>query len=128
MIVGSGIDISEVGRIRNSLERFGERFLHHVYTPGEIAYCQARRIRSAESYAARFAAKEATAKALGTGIGRGVMWKEIEVQRLQGHAPTLRLSGRAAEWASYLGVRNISLSLTHTAEIAMAFVTMEDGK
>lgn len=128
MIVGSGIDIAEVGRIRKSLERFGDRFLHHIYTPGEIAYCQARKIRSAESYAARFAAKEAAAKALGTGIGRGVMWREIEVQRQQGHAPTLKLAGRAAEWASYLGVRNISLSLTHTAQIAMAVVTMEDGK
>ncbi len=127
MIVGSGIDITEVGRIRKSLERFGDRFLHHIYTAAEIDYCQARKIRAAESYAARFAAKEAAAKALGTGIGRGVMWKEIEVHRQPGRAPTLKLSGRAAEWASYLGVRNISLSLTHTAETAMALVMMEDG-
>ena len=128
MIVGSGIDITEVGRIRNSIERFGDRFLHHIYTPGEINYCQARKVRSAESFAARFAAKEAAAKALGTGIGRGVTWREIEVQREQGHAPTLKLFGRAAEWASYLGVRSVSLSLTHTSQTAMAFVTMEDGK
>ena len=128
MIVGSGIDITEVGRIRNSLERFGERFLHHIYTPGEIGYCQARKVRSAESFAARFAAKEAAAKALGTGIGRGVMWKEIEVLRQPGQAPTIQLSGRAAEWAAHLGVENISLSLTHTAQMAMAMVTMEDGK
>ncbi len=128
MIVGTGIDITEIGRIRNSLERFGERFLQHIYTPGEIAYCQARKLRAAESYAARFAAKEAAAKALGTGIGRGVMWKEIEVLRQQGHAPTLRLSGRAAEWAVQLGVKHISLSLTHTSQIAMAMVSMEDGR
>jgi holo-[acyl-carrier protein] synthase len=128
MIVGTGIDITEVGRIRNSLDRFGERFLRHIYTAGEIAYCQARKVRAAESYAARFAAKEAAAKALGTGIGKGIMWKEIEVQRRQGHAPTIQLSGRAAEWATHLGVRNISLSLTHTAQMAMAMVTMEDGK
>lgn len=128
MIVGTGIDITEIGRIRNSLERFGERFLQHIYTPGEIAYCQARKLRAAESYAARFAAKEAAAKALGTGIGRGVMWKEIEVLRQPGHAPTLRLSGRAAEWAVQLGVKHISLSLTHTSQIAMAMVSMEDGR
>ena len=128
MIVGTGIDITEIGRIRNSLERFGERFLQHIYTPGEIAYCQARKLRAAESYAARFAAKEAAAKALGTGIGRGVMWREIEVLRQPGHAPTLRLSGRAAEWAVQLGVTNISLSLTHTSQIAMAMVSMEDGR
>lgn len=128
MIVGTGIDITEIGRIRNSLERFGERFLQHIYTPGEIAYCQARKFRAAESYAARFAAKEAAAKALGTGIGRGVMWKEIEVLRLPGQPPTLRLSGRAAEWAVQLGVKHISLSLTHTSQIAMAMVSMEDGR
>ncbi len=125
MIVGSGIDITEVGRIRKSLERFGERFQGHIYTAAEIAYCQARRLRAAESFAARFAAKEAAAKALGTGIGRGVAWKEIEVRREPGHAPTIALSGRAAEHAARLGVRHISLSLTHTAELAMAMVTME---
>ena len=126
MIVGTGIDIAEIERIRNSLDRFGDRFLRHIYTPGEIAYCEARKLRATESYAARFAAKEAAAKALGTGIGRGVMWKEIEVQRQPGHAPVLKLSGRAAEWAAHLGVRHISLSLTHTSQIAMAMVTMED--
>jgi holo-[acyl-carrier protein] synthase len=126
MIVGSGIDITEVGRIRKSLERFGPRFMGHIYTTAEIAYCQARRLRAAESFAARFAAKEAAAKALGTGIGRGVTWKEIEVQREPGHAPTIALSGRAAEHAARLGVKHISLSLTHTAELAMAMVHMED--
>ena len=128
MIVGTGIDITEVGRIRHSLERFGERFLSHIYTPGEIAYCQSRKVRAAESFAARFAAKEAGAKALGTGIGHGVMWKEIEGRREPGRAPTLLLAGRAAEWAAHLRVRNISLSLTHTAQLAMAMVTMESAE
>jgi holo-[acyl-carrier protein] synthase len=126
MIVGTGIDITEVERIRHSLGRFGSRFLGHIYTAGEIAYCQARRLRAAESFAARFAAKEAAAKALGTGIGRGVTWKEIEVQRAPGHAPTLSLTGRAAAQAAQLGVRHIHLSLTHTAQLAMALVHMED--
>ena len=127
MIVGSGIDLTEIARIRHSLERFGDRFLHHIYTAGEIAYCQSRKVRAAESFAARFAAKEAAAKALGTGLGRGVMWQEIEIQRRPGYAPTLTLSGRAAAWAHHLGVQNISLSLTHTSQLAMAMVIMENG-
>jgi holo-[acyl-carrier protein] synthase len=126
MIVGTGIDITEVDRIRRSLERFGSRFLGHIYTAQEIAYCQARRMRAAESFATRFAAKEAAAKALGTGIGRGVTWMEIEVRREPGHAPTISLTGRAAAQAALLGVQHISLSLTHTAQLAMALVNMED--
>jgi holo-[acyl-carrier protein] synthase len=125
MLVGTGVDITEVDRIRRSLERFGRRFMGHIYTAQEIAYCEARRLRSAESFAARFAAKEAAAKALGTGIGRGVTWKEIEVRREPGHAPRLVLSGRAAEHASELGVQRIHLSITHTATLAMATVHME---
>jgi holo-[acyl-carrier protein] synthase len=126
MIIGTGIDLIEIARIRQSLARFGARFRGHIYTPGEVAYCEARKLKSDESYAARFAAKEAAAKALGTGIGRGVAWKEIEVRRLPGHAPTVALSGRAAERAAALGVRNITLSITHTAIYAMALVNMED--
>jgi len=126
MLVGTGVDITEVDRIRRSLARFGSRFTGHIYTAQEIAYCEARRLRAAESFAARFAAKEAAAKALGTGIGRGVTWKEIEVQRKPGHAPTLALTGRAAEHAARLGVRHMRLSLTHTAQLAMAMVHFED--
>jgi holo-[acyl-carrier protein] synthase len=126
MILGTGIDLIEVARIRRSLTRFGERFRAHVYTAGEVAYCEGRRIRAEESYAARFAAKEAAAKALGTGIGKGVAWREIEVRREPGHAPTVALSGRAAARAAQLGVRHITLSLTHTADYAMALVNMED--
>ena len=125
MILGTGIDLIEVQRIRQSLTRFGDRFRGHVYTPGEVAYCDARKLRSNESYAARFAAKEAAAKALGTGIGKGVAWREIEVQRKPGEAPTVSLTGRAAERAERLGVRSITVSITHTADYAMAVVNME---
>jgi holo-[acyl-carrier protein] synthase len=125
MVLGLGTDITEVPRIARSIERFGKHFLERVYTPGEIAYCLARKKSSAQSFAARFAAKEAGAKALGTGISRGVTWKEIEVVRAAGQAPQLRLSGRAAVRAERLGVTRISLSLTHSAETALAVVIME---
>jgi holo-[acyl-carrier protein] synthase len=125
MVTGIGTDIIEVGRIAESIARFGERFLRRIYTPGEIAYCRARQKSAAQSFAARFAAKEAAAKALGTGISRGVSWQELEVTRTPGQAPQLRLSGRAAERAKELGVARVSLSLTHAKEIALAVVIME---
>jgi holo-[acyl-carrier protein] synthase len=124
MLIGTGVDLIEVERIAHSIERFGERFLHRVYTDLEIAYCSSRR-GSAESFAARFAAKEAGAKALGTGISRGVTWNEFQVSRNPGGRPLLELSGRAALLATELGVRAISLSLTHTGSLAMATVVME---
>ena len=125
MVVGIGTDITEVKRIACSIERHGDRFLTRIYTAGEIAYCLGRQKSSAESFAARFAAKEAGAKALGTGISRGVSWKELEVVRAPGHPPQLELSGRAAARAKQLGVTRISLSLTHTSETALAVVIME---
>ena len=125
MIAGLGTDIVEVARIAASIARFGERFLRRVYTPGEIAYCRARQKSAAQSFAARFAAKEAAAKALGTGLSRGVTWQELEVTRRPGEPPHLRLHGRAAARAKALGVTHISLSLTHTAETALAVVVME---
>src|SRR6202453_3808633 len=125
MLIGTGVDLIEVERIAHSIEREGERFLRSVYTDLEIAYCSSRRV-SAESYAARFAAKEAGAKALGPGIGRGVTWNEFQVGRKPGGRPVLELSGRAALLAQELGVRAISLSLTHTGSLAMATVVMED--
>jgi holo-[acyl-carrier protein] synthase len=124
MLIGTGVDLIEVERIAHSIERFGERFLRRVYTDHEIAYCRRRRI-SAESFAARFAAKEAGAKALGTGISRGVTWNEFQVSRSHGGRPVLELSGRAARLATELGVRAISLSITHTGSLAMATVVME---
>ncbi|MBV8631278.1 MAG: holo-ACP synthase [Silvibacterium sp.] len=125
MLVGTGIDMIEIHRIAQSIDRFGERFLSRVFTPGEIAYCLAKK-NSAESFAARFAAKEAGAKALGTGIQHGVTWKELEVRREPGHRPHLHFSGRAKEIAARLGVRHISLSLTHSTTTAMATVHLEN--
>ena len=127
MVLGIGSDLTEINRIESSVARFGTRFLERVFTPGEIEYCQ-RKKTSGESFAARFAAKEAGAKALGTGISRGVSWLEIEVRREPGERPTLHLSGRAAERARALGVERISLSLTHSRELAMAFVVMEGSE
>jgi len=125
MLVGTGVDLIEIERIAQSIERYGDRFLRRIFTDHEIEYCSRKR-GSAESFAARFAAKEAGAKALGTGISRGVTWNEFQVERQPGGRPTLQLRGRAALLATELGVRTISLSLTHTATLAMASVMMED--
>ena len=125
MIVGTGIDIAEVPRIRQSIERFGDRFLQRVYTAGEIQYCDSKANR-AERFAARFAAKEAAMKALGTGWNHGVRWRDIEVVRAKGQRPTLQLHGQAAAIAAKLGSKNIALSLTHTAEQALAHVIIEN--
>jgi holo-[acyl-carrier protein] synthase len=127
MVVGLGTDLAEISRIARSIERFGQRFLEKVYTPGEIEYCM-RKKAFAESFAARFAAKEAGAKALGTGISRGVSWQEFEVRRAPSGKPSLHLSGRAAQLAAELGTVRMALSLTHSRDFAMAVVIMEDGK
>ncbi len=124
MIVGLGIDISEVDRIEAAITRHGERFLNRVYTPSEIAYCEKYKNRF-ERYAGRFAAKEAGMKALGTGWRRGVRWIDFEVVRLASGRPTLKLHGRAQEFAARLGVANISLSITHSANTALAQVIFE---
>ena len=124
MIVGTGIDITEVPRIRRTIERFGTRFLHKIFTAGEIRCCDPKANR-VERYAARFAAKEAGMKAIGTGWNHGVRWRDIEVARKPGGRPTLVLHGKAAEFAAKLGATNIALSLTHTAEQAFAQVILE---
>jgi holo-[acyl-carrier protein] synthase len=124
MIVGTGIDIAEVSRIREAIERHGERFLKRIFTEGEIQYCESKANR-VERYAARFAAKEAGMKAIGTGWNHGVRWRDLEVARRPGGRPTLVLHGKAAEFAAKLGATNIALSLTHTAEQAMAQVILE---
>ena len=126
MIVGSGVDLIEIGRIQRSVERYGPRFLNRVYTAAEQAYSLRKR-QAAESLAARFAAKEAGAKALGTGISHGVNWLEIEVVREPGGRPTLRFHGRAAQIAARMGVSRAALSITHTATLAMASVVLENG-
>jgi holo-[acyl-carrier protein] synthase len=125
MIVGSGIDIAEVPRIAASIQRFGGRFLRRVFTAGEIRYCESKANR-AERYAARFAAKEAAMKALGTGWNRGVRWRDIEVTREPGGRPTILFHGKAAEFAAELGAAHVALSVSHTAEQAIAQVILEN--
>jgi holo-[acyl-carrier protein] synthase len=125
MIVGTGVDLAEVPRIRASVERYGRRFVERIFTAAEIAYVE-RKANRFERYAARFAAKEAGMKAIGTGWRRGVRWQDFEVANLPSGKPTLRLYGVAAEVAAGLKVRVVSLSLTHTAELAMAHVILED--
>ena len=125
MVLGLGTDLIETKRLQESIDRFGDRFLERIFTEDEIAYCM-RKKNAAESFAARFAAKEAGAKALGTGISRGVTWKEFEVRREASGKPSLHLSGRAAELAGAMGVRRIQLSLTHSREFALAVVVVED--
>ena len=120
MKLTTGVDIIEIPRIRQVLERYGERFLERVYTSGEIAYCRGR----PPNLAARFAAKEATMKALGTGV-RGVGWKDIEVVRQESGEPSVRLHGRAERRAERLGVQEISLSLSHSEDYAVAFVVIQ---
>lgn len=124
MIIGSGIDLVEIPRIQHSLDRYGSRFLNRIYTAGEQAYCLGKR-NSAESLAARFAAKEAGAKALGTGISKGVSWLELEVVRAPGGRPSLRFHGRALEIARALRAGQASLSLSHTGSLAIASVVLE---
>ncbi len=124
MIVGTGIDITEVARIAAAIERFGERFLRRVYTEREIEYCRSKR-NASERFAARFAAKEAGMKAIGTGLRRGVTWQDVEVTHQPGGRPTIVFTGKAAEFAAKLGVKHIALSLTHTEHTAMAQVILE---
>jgi holo-[acyl-carrier protein] synthase len=124
-IIGSGIDATEIGRIGAAIERYGDRFVHRIFTEGEIAYCRRRR-DAASSFAARFAAKEAAMKALGTGHSRGVYWLGIEVFRAGG-PPMLRFhDGAAARFAS-MGATGSVLTITHSRELAIAHVLLLTG-
>src|SRR5437588_3980066 len=124
MIVGTGIDIAEVPRIRKAIERFPGRFLERIYTAGEVRYCDSKANR-VERYAARFAAKEAAMKALGTGWNHGVRWRDCEVVRMAGGRPTIQFHGRAGEFAARLGVKNAAFSIPHNQEQAIAQVILE---
>ena len=124
MIVGTGVDLAEVDRIEGSIKRFGERFVNRIYTPVEIAYVK-RKANRYERYAARFAAKEAGMKAIGTGWSRGVRWVDFEVVNLPSGGPTLLFHGRAAEIAKTLGVKRAALSITHTKTMSLAYVVLE---
>ena len=124
MICGIGIDVAEVDRIREAIERHGDRFISRIYTAAEIAYVE-RKANRFERYAARFAAKEAGMKAIGTGWKGGVRWQDFEVSNLPSGRPTLQFHGEAARVAGKLGVRNIALSITHTAAQGVAIVILE---
>ena len=125
MIVGTGVDLAEVPRIRASIERYGEKFIRRIYTPAEIAYVE-RKANKYERYAARFAAKEAGMKAIGTGWRLGVTWQDFEVANLRSGKPTLLFHGVAARFAEKLGVKHVSLSITHTDALGMAHVILEN--
>ena len=126
-IIGTGIDVIEVERIERALSNplTGERFRKRVYTPGEIAYCESRGRARYQSYAARFAAKEAAMKAMGTGWNRNVGWSEIEVVRERGKAPTIALHGKSADYAARKHITRFHLSITHTAAQAIVHAIAE---
>src|SRR5579871_1535970 len=124
MIIGLGVDITEVERVRSAIERQGERLLKRVYTEKERAYCEKFKNKY-ERYAGRFAVKEATMKALGTGWSRGVRWVDIEVIRELSGKPRLELRGEARKIADKLGVKHIAVTITHTASQALAQVIFE---
>jgi len=127
MITAIGNDLAEIDRIRAAMEnpRTGARFRDRVFTRGEQEYCERRRVTKYQSYAARFAAKEATMKALGRGWGRYVGWLDIEVVRQRGSRPQIMLHGKAKEYAASLGIARFHLALTHTALLAEAQVVAE---
>jgi holo-[acyl-carrier protein] synthase len=115
--ISVGVDIIEISRVAATVDRFGDRFLQRIYTANEIAYCRGR----APQLAARFAAKEAVMKALGTGT-RGVGWREVEVTRKRTGEPGIELHGRAAERAKKLGIDRLALSISHSRDYAVASV------
>lgn len=125
MIVGLGLDIAEIDRIGAAITRHGAPFLERLYTPREVAYCESHKNRF-ERYAARFAAKEAAMKALGTGWRKGIRWRDIEVTHELSGKPTLALVGVARQFADRLGVKTISLSITHSGNLALAEVIFEN--
>lgn len=126
VIVGLGLDIAEIDRIAQALTRHGKAMLERLYTQREIAYCESHKDKF-ERYAARFAAKEAAMKALGTGWSRGVRWRDIEVVNAPGGKPDLQLQGAARQIADGLRARHISLTITHSGNLAVAQVVFEDG-
>ena len=128
MIIGAGVDMVQVGRIREALEdrRTGQRFRGRVFTEQEIQYCEKKQRGKYESYAGRFAAKEAVMKALGRGWGAKVRWLDIEVARAESGKPEIVLHHTTAELAQQLGIRRWVLSITHTKEHGLAHVIAED--
>jgi len=118
-IKGIGVDLAQIRRLRRVVERWDDRFLRRVFTEDEIAYCRRRR-DPIPHLAARFAAKEATLKALGTGLRMGIKWQELEVRRERGQAPVMVLSGRCRALAQAKGAGSVLLSLSHDGDYALA--------
>jgi holo-[acyl-carrier protein] synthase len=125
LIVGLGLDIAEIDRIEAAITRHRASILERLYTPAEVAYCESHRNKF-ERYAGRFAAKEAAMKALGTGWRRGVRWRDIEIIREPSGKPSLALKGAAKRIADGLGVKNISVTITHSGNLALAEVIFEN--
>jgi holo-[acyl-carrier protein] synthase len=123
-VLGIGVDLVECARIQHSLDRFGERFLHRVFTAGEIEYSQSMKY-PARHLAARFAAKEAVSKAFGTGIGKAMSWKEIDIHRKLSGEPFVVLDGKAKQLAANRGVEKVWISLSHTENHATATIILE---
>ena len=126
-IVGIGIDLVDCARIENSIERFGERFLRRVFTEGEIAYSQSMKF-PARHFAARFAAKEALSKAFGTGIGKAMGWRDLDVRKKESGEPYVVMSGGAEKMAIERGVKKVWISLSHTDQAGMATIILESGE
>ncbi len=118
-VLGLGMDIVETKRIAESIERFGDRFLHRVFLDGEIAYARSMKFPHLH-FAARFAAKEAISQAFGTGIGREMGWRDLEIVREPGGAPKVRLHGKAEAYAKTRGVKEVLVSLSHTSDYGAA--------
>ena len=125
-VVGIGVDLVECARIQHSIDRFGDRFLHRVFTDGEVAYSMSMKV-PARHLAARFAAKEAVSKAFGTGIGKAMGWRDIDVQKKASGEPFLVFSGPAEELAKTRGLTNALITLSHTDHLAIACVVLETG-
>ena len=123
-VLGVGIDLVECARIQHSLDRFGDRFLHRVFTEGEIAYATSMKV-PAKHLAARFAAKEAVSKAFGTGIGKAMGWRDIDVRKKPSGEPFLVLEGGAKDLAAQRGVKNALITLSHTDNHAVAMIVLE---
>lgn len=124
MVVSVGVDMTEISRIRQALEhpKIGLRFRDRVYTENEIRYCDKKQRGKYESYAGRFAAKEAVMKALGRGWGSKVSWRDIEILPAPGGKPEVYLHNKTSALARELGIQHVSLSITHTQQYAMAYV------
>src|SRR5437870_8794604 len=124
MITGIGIDVIQNDRIRDSIQRFGDRFLKRIYTEVEMEYCN-KCAQPEIHYAARFAAKEAAFKALGTGWAAGVKWRDVEVKRLPSGKPELHLHGEAFAKATAMGAKRFHVSLTHDQLVSCAIVVFD---